>query len=174
VWQALSKFYKDNKDKGELEEWARGYTYTNHWESPTYMVSVENPNLAGAGPHLKQLVWDGVSPIIEAWTGHKLKPTSQYGIRIYTNNSILATHVDRLPLVSSCIINVGQDDIEEAWPIEVYDHSGRAHNVTMEPGDMVLYEVCMPSNSYKSFWVAKTIQPQCNLITPNTIFFEIM
>lgn len=47
--------------------------------------------------------------------------------------------VDRLPLISSCIINVDQD-VDEPWPIEVYDHDGRAHNVTMEPGDMVLYE----------------------------------
>jgi hypothetical protein len=47
--------------------------------------------------------------------------------------------VDRLPLVSSCIINVDQD-LDEPWPIEVYDHNGKAYNVTMQPGDMVLYE----------------------------------
>lgn len=47
--------------------------------------------------------------------------------------------VDRLPLVSSCIIQVAQD-IDEPWPIEVYDHSGKAWNVTMQPGDMTLYE----------------------------------
>jgi hypothetical protein len=42
--------------------------------------------------------------------------------------------------VSSCIINVDQD-VDEPWPLEVYDHNGKAHNVTMVPGDMVLYEV---------------------------------
>lgn len=47
--------------------------------------------------------------------------------------------MDRLPLVSSCIINVDQD-LDEPWPIEVYDHQGNAYNVTMEPGDVVLYE----------------------------------
>jgi hypothetical protein len=47
--------------------------------------------------------------------------------------------VDRLPLVSSAIINVDQD-VDSDWPIEVYDHSGRGHNVSMKPGDMVLYE----------------------------------
>jgi prolyl 4-hydroxylase len=41
--------------------------------------------------------------------------------------------------VSSCIIQVAQD-IDEPWPIEVYDHAGKAYNVTMQPGDMVLYE----------------------------------
>jgi prolyl 4-hydroxylase len=41
--------------------------------------------------------------------------------------------------VSSCIINVAQD-VDEPWPVEVYSHAGKAYNVTMEPGDMVLYE----------------------------------
>jgi hypothetical protein len=41
--------------------------------------------------------------------------------------------------VSSCIVNVAQD-VDEPWPLEVYDREGNAVNVTMEPGDMVLYE----------------------------------
>ena len=63
---------------------------------------------------------------------------------MYPNGAILAPHCDRLPLVSSAIINVAQD-VEEPWPLEIYDHAGRAYNVTMEPGDMVLYEshVCV-------------------------------
>lgn len=95
-----------------------------------------------------------------------------YGIRVYSDNSVLATRkhstalhcinaavsdvipydvmrlmcacgihvdVDRLPLVSSCIIQVAQD-VDEPWPIEVYDHNGKAWNVTMQPGDLTLYE----------------------------------
>ncbi|KAH8061902.1 ATPase [Aureococcus anophagefferens] len=56
-----------------------------------------------------------------------------------TSGGILATHVDRLPLVTSCIINVDQD-VDEPWPIEVVGHDGVAYNVTLEPGDMALYE----------------------------------
>ena len=51
----------------------------------------------------------------------------------------MATHVDRLPLVSSAIINVDQD-LDEPWPLEVVGHDGKAHNVTMLLGDLVLYE----------------------------------
>ena len=54
-------------------------------------------------------------------------------------DNVVATHVDRLPLVSSAIIQVAQD-LDEPWPVEVYDHAGNAYNVTMLPGDMVLYE----------------------------------
>jgi prolyl 4-hydroxylase len=140
VWELLSKFYEMNKAHAKEEKWSRGYTYVNHWESPSYMVSVEDASLFGGGAKLKQEVWDGVKPIIEEWVGREIVPTSQYGIRIYTNNSVLATHVDRTPLISSCIINVAQEGMAEPWPIEVYSHDGKAYNVTMEPGDMVLYE----------------------------------
>ena len=58
---------------------------------------------------------------------------------MYKEGAVLATHVDRLPLVSSAIINVDQD-VDEPWPLEVIGHDGKAHNVTMLPGDLVLYE----------------------------------
>ena len=31
-------------------------------------------------------------------------------------------------------------DVDEPWPLEVIGHDGKAYNVTMEPGDLVLYE----------------------------------
>ena len=103
------------------------------------MVSVEDSNLEGGGYHLKDAVWAAAKDTIEQWTGMELQPTSLYGIRVYTEGAILSPHVDRLPLVSSCIVNVAQD-VEEPWPLEIYDRQGNAINITMEPGDMVLYE----------------------------------
>ena len=139
TWELLLNFWQLNKENAKKELVPGPYTYTNHWDSPTYMVSVEDNSLKGAGSELKEQIWEGVKPILEEWVGRKLVPSSLYGIRIYKENAVLATHVDRLPLVTSCIINVDQD-VNEDWPIEVYDHAGRAHNVTMKPGDMVLYE----------------------------------
>lgn len=45
-------------------------------------------------------------------------------------------------MITSAIINVDQDvgNMYEPWPLEVYGHDGRAQNITMIPGDMVLYE----------------------------------
>lgn len=45
-----------------------------------------------------------------------------------------------LPLVLSAIINVAQDGVVEDWPLEFIGHDGRAINLTMQPGDMILYE----------------------------------
>lgn len=104
------------------------------------MVNVEDAaNFVGAGAAIKRAVWDAAKSTLEEWTGQKLKASSLYGIRVYKEGHFLAPHVDRLPLVSSAIINVAQD-LDEDWPIEVIGHDGKAHNVTMEPGDMVLYE----------------------------------
>jgi prolyl 4-hydroxylase len=47
--------------------------------------------------------------IIQAWTGLPQAPSSVYGIRVYQPGSILTPHVDRMPLISSAIINVAQD-----------------------------------------------------------------
>jgi hypothetical protein len=139
VYNLIQEFWNKNKDKGKLEVWSKGNTYTNNWKAPTKMVSVEDTTLRGAGRVFKQKIWDAAQNTLEEWTGQKLAPCSLYGVRIYQEGAILATHVDRLPLVSSAIINVAQD-LDEPWPIEVYAHDGKAYNVTMEPGDMVLYE----------------------------------
>ena len=103
------------------------------------MVSVEDTGLRGGGSRLKQKIWDAAKDTISEWTGQELTQCSLYGVRIYYEGSVLAPHVDRLPLVSSAIINVDQD-VDEPWPLEVISHDGRAENVTMEPCDMVLYE----------------------------------
>ena len=139
IWPDILKFWEENKEKEAAEDWPPGNTYVNFWESPSYMVSFENRALRG-GMDMKARIWAAVKPIISEWVGGKeLMETSLYGIRIYRPGSILATHVDRLPLVSSAIIQVAQD-LDEPWPVEVYSHDGKAHNVTMLPGDMVLYE----------------------------------
>mmetsp|Transcript_30464 Transcript_30464/g.73067 ORF Transcript_30464/g.73067 Transcript_30464/m.73067 type:complete len:478 (+) Transcript_30464:134-1567(+) len=139
VFNLIKEFWDKNKDKGKLEQWGVGNTYTNNWDSPSKMVSVEDSQLRGGGRGLKQKIWNAAKNVIQEWTGEELTECSLYGIRVYPTGSVLATHVDRLPLVSSAIINVAQD-VDEPWPLEVYGHDGKATNVTMLPGDMVLYE----------------------------------
>ena len=138
IWKIIQEFWEENKHKEKLEKWPRGNTYVNNWESPTYMVSFEDKSLRG-GIAMKDQIWTAMKPIISEWTGKELVATSLYGIRVYKDKAVLATHVDRLPLVSSAIIQVAQN-INEPWPVEVYSHDGKAYNVTMSPGEMVLYE----------------------------------
>jgi len=78
--------------------------------------------------------------ILEGWHGAPLQLTSIYGIRKYTNGSVLRMHVDTVNThVVSAIINVDQD-VDEDWPLLILDHQDNEHNIIMKPGDMVLYE----------------------------------
>jgi prolyl 4-hydroxylase len=135
----LSEFWENNKNNGTIENWGRGAIYTNHWLTPTQMIPIQDPDNIGGGPELADAVWEVARKEVEEWTGMKVRPSSVYGIRVYSRGSILSPHVDRLPLVSSCIVNVAQD-VEEPWPLEVYDRNNRPINITMEPFDMVFYE----------------------------------
>mmetsp|Transcript_35256 Transcript_35256/g.51801 ORF Transcript_35256/g.51801 Transcript_35256/m.51801 type:complete len:460 (+) Transcript_35256:63-1442(+) len=140
AFKMLQQFWEDNKHSAKTEEWpGRGYTYTNNWIIPSQMLSVEDASLKGGGAQLRHEIWNAAKDTVQQWTGQKLRPTSLYGIRIYKEGALLAPHVDRMPLVSSGIINVAQD-VDEEWPLEVYAHDGKVYNVTMQPGDMVLYE----------------------------------
>merc|ERR1712029_137962 len=132
LFKLIKDFWEKNKQDQKPEKWFVGNTYTNHWESPTKMVNIN-------GYKLRNAIFDEAKDTIEEWTGENLTKCSLYGIRVYTEGAVLAPHVDRLPLISSAIINVDQD-VDEPWPIEVVGHDGKAYNVTMEPGDMVLYE----------------------------------
>jgi prolyl 4-hydroxylase len=88
-----------------------------------------------------EAIYSDVESQLRAWIpqASSFSRSNIYGIRVYTSGSILAPHVDRDPLVSSAIINVDQSVIKP-WPLEAYDHEGRAHNLTLLPGEMILYE----------------------------------
>lgn len=125
----LREYWNAHNSEQQEEAWPKANTYVNHWVAPTSMLPLDS--------HRESTIAELIRPVLEAWTGQKLILTSVYGIRIYTEGAVLAPHVDRLPLVSSCIINVAQD-VDEDWPIEVIGHDGKAVNVTAHPGDMIL------------------------------------
>lgn len=80
VFTPLKNFWDAHHDKQEIEVWPAGNTYTNHWEMPTSMLSLEAREFK-EGRRVKSQVWDSVRPILEEWTGESLVPTSLYGIR---------------------------------------------------------------------------------------------
>jgi len=140
VASLLKNFWDTNSDKIQLEtSWPKGDTHANYWASPTYLLPLAQESLPGGGYALDQHVINEVRAVLEEWTGQRLVETGIYGIRVYTSGSILAPHLESHPYVASAIINVAQD-LDEPWPFELIDHDGVAHNVTLAPGEMVLYE----------------------------------
>ena len=135
----IKEFWDVNKDHQLKETFGRGSVLINYWDNPPYMLQILNDELEGGGNELYDAINDATIEAVEEWIGMEVNPVSLYGIRIYKEGSILTPHVDRTPLISSVILNVAQD-VDEPWPLEVIGHDGIARNITMEPGDMVLYE----------------------------------
>lgn len=92
-------------------------------------------------PDKKNQLSAELNSILEEWYGKgKLDLTSIYGIRRYTNGSVLRMHVDTVNThVVSAIINVDQK-VDKDWPLIILDHQDNEHTVFMQPGDMLLYE----------------------------------
>jgi len=80
----------------------------------------------------------------EEWSGiSELVPTSAYGVRLYRNGSALAMHYDKIfTHVISSIVHIAHeyDDDSEPWPIEIEDHNGQLHAVSLKAGEMLFYE----------------------------------
>ncbi|CAM9324034.1 unnamed protein product [Pylaiella littoralis] len=115
------------------EVWAPDNVYLNHWELDTTMTH--------APPRVKNRLFAELSPLMEEWSGQKLKPTSCYGVRHYFRGSVLANHVDRVDThVISGIINVAQENLDTDWPLYVRGHDGIARDIFIEPGEVIFYE----------------------------------
>lgn len=129
VW--LKNWYDEQQRIDEITEHGVG-TCMNQQHAPSQITHLP--------PDLKSKLTQDLQPILEEWYNGELVMTSIYGIRKYTNGSILRMHVDTLSThVVSAIINVDQE-VEKDWPLLILDHDDNEHNVTMAKGDMVLYE----------------------------------
>lgn len=133
-WQLLQDVWAHNTSS-KPEYWDEANIYTNHWESPTSILGLDRFLTI----QQRKVLLRQIQEVLERWTQTTLTPTSLYGIRVYHRNAVLAPHVDRLPLIVSAILNVAQS-VEEEWALEVIGHDGIAVNVTMQPGEMILYE----------------------------------
>ena len=138
VFPLLNSFWEDNSENDQTESWSEGTTSVNYWKTPTTMVDIDGSNLPGH-KGLAQKVTLAVQEILEDWIGEDLTPCSLYGVRVFHGGAVVAHHVDQLPFVISAIVNVAQD-LAFDWPIEMIGHDGMAYNVTLQPGEMLLYE----------------------------------
>lgn len=133
LWNSISTYYYNNRHSKSLEEWDHKGLFVNWWESDVYFISIPW--------NLKKYWQTRLKQLVEIWSGADLELTDIYGLREYTSGARLLTHVDREQThAASLIINVAQEGLAEPWPIEVYDHSDRLHEVIMNEGDIVYYE----------------------------------
>ena len=80
--------------------------------------------------------------VLQWWTKVRLRHTSTFGVRVYRRDSMLINHVDRMDThLASAVLQIHQEvDDDGGWPLEVLLPDGRAAEVYLQPGEMVLYE----------------------------------
>ena len=105
------------------------------------MVS-KHLNLDAAPTELLNELRDTFRDVLVKWIDYKspLVHTATYGIRKYLRGSQLDNHYDiKNTHIISAIIHL-DDASDKPWNLCIEDHHFRPHNVTMEYGDIVLYE----------------------------------
>ncbi len=133
LWSQVMAFWRAHRRNTVNENWDLGNSYVNHWEIAPSMVYMPES--------LKRDVFHALQPLLERWANNtELEPTACYGIRLYHRGAKLENHVDRLDTHAiSAIINVDQQ-VDEEWPLEIFDHADVKHHVYLKPRDMVFYE----------------------------------
>ena len=132
----LREFYVKWKHEEKVEDWGIA-SQINFHEVQTSMVSLDlDPVFRNVVAHRF------VRPIVEKWAlMQNLELTAFYGIRSYYRGSELRMHIDRTEThVLSAILNIDQVGMDEDWMLEVIDHNGSRVEISMAPGDLVLYE----------------------------------
>jgi len=133
VFANMAAFYYNNRHNAVNEEWEGKGVFVNWWETDVKFVAI---------PWDIKHKWQlRLMELVSEWAGVEVEETSMYGLRQYETGARLLSHVDRLPTHAvSLIVNIAQDNLATPWPIEVFDHADRLHEITMEAGEIVYYE----------------------------------
>jgi hypothetical protein len=133
AWKALRGFWDQNRHKMTVEKQQHGDNHMNYWISPTYVLYLP--------PEIETILVEEIRPLLEKWIGNvPLEFTSFYGIRVYTNNSVLLNHVDRgVTHAISAIIQIDQK-VTEDWLLEVWGNDGKKNFLKLLPGQLAFYE----------------------------------
>ena len=88
---------------------------------------------------LKTLIQNMTQHKVEDWLGFPVVSTCMYGIRVNSDKTLVPPHLLEPSNTISAILNVAQD-LNEKWPFELYRRDGSAINITLSPGELLMYE----------------------------------
>ncbi len=127
VHARLRSLFEDNRDRAEAEH-----------SDATYLPSGD-PSIIPVGEAGQEILQE-MQELHEEWYGGPLVASAAYGIRLYGEGQTLHRHCDRVAThVISSVVHIAADT-DEPWPLRIEDAAGRAHDIVLEPGQMLLYE----------------------------------
>lgn len=126
-----------------------------YWEFPEHSFSLlsEYPNGTATSTkvdvpqRMQSTVLYEMAGALSQWSNQELVAPKFYGMRVYRRGSTLGMHLDSIRMVQgqldarvlSAIVHVAQRT-EEDWPLCIQGNDGLLHNVTVQPGQTILYE----------------------------------
>ena len=133
------KWYHERKE----ETWDPIGTQLNYFKVKTHMISLDIEH-----QERDRIAHDVMKPVLLNWAHSNgwtnitdLKFNAFYGIREYSRGASLRNHVDRVDThVFSAILQIAQSGVEDPWPLQVIGFDGKLVDITLEPGEMILYE----------------------------------
>lgn len=161
TWKFIQEVYTLLKNNKIQENWKGIEEFIHNKEGLNNNIEMFNMDVC---PRIKEMIQSELKCIHDVFIDHKeeLEPVWIYGIRSYTNGSILEPHYDRPNTHHISSIVIVDKQVKEDWPLQIQDHEGNWHDIYTEPGDMILYEsaICKhgrikPLNGdfYRNFFV---------------------
>ncbi|GAB5370500.1 hypothetical protein AAMO2058_001498600 [Amorphochlora amoebiformis] len=137
LYKELTDFYYKNIPVRSNEPWdIYGATQMNFHEVGTDLVYLDlDPIFRDriANQHIK--------PILEEWSGQKLKLNAFYGIREYFPGAWLRNHIDRIDThIISATLSLLKINATTPWPLETVRWDGKRVRFEHKAGEMILYE----------------------------------
>eukprot|EP01084_Bolivina_argentea_P304637 526159_1 len=131
----VTQYHKETilQGKNRKESFPKDGTQINAKEIPTYLAHIPGDK--------KWWIGEILQPLMEEWSGQKLKYSTIYGMREYVKGAVLKTHCDRVEThIISTILHIHHDPPDVPWPIEVVSWDGKRHYIEDEPCTMTFYE----------------------------------
>ena len=143
LFNLLSRHWTSTRHRLTLESdscWGENKVIHNIYKTiPPVLTSADKEDYELGD--LKSLTTTMLQPLMEEWCGTKLElPGIGHGPRTYLNGAVLHSHCDRIDSHAlGAIISIDQD-LASPWPLTITDLKGENHNISLVPGEMLLYE----------------------------------
>ena len=130
----IKSYYRENNEQRTLETWDGMDTNINQYDQRSLMVRLPS--------HIESMIYQALGPLLEKWCSCVLESQALYGIREYYHGHVLHNHVDRINTHGiSAILQIDKDlDGQRDWDLEVIDYGGERQTVSLQSGEMLLYE----------------------------------
>eukprot|EP00471_Norrisiella_sphaerica_P013178 CAMPEP_0184502212 /NCGR_PEP_ID=MMETSP0113_2-20130426/49641_1 /TAXON_ID=91329 /ORGANISM="Norrisiella sphaerica, Strain BC52" /LENGTH=536 /DNA_ID=CAMNT_0026891271 /DNA_START=111 /DNA_END=1721 /DNA_ORIENTATION=+ len=135
--EELKGFYFKHVAERSNEPWdIHGATQLNFHERGTDLVYLD------LDPYFRDRVANQyLRPILEEWSGQKLRLNAFYGMREYFPGAWLRNHIDRIDThVISATLSVMKLNSTKPWPLETVTWTGKRMRFEHKEGEMLLYE----------------------------------